>query len=240
MLYFGVVENIIDPQNAGRVQVRVFPYYREFAVEDLPWAYTLRSTDFGNTFGRGLNQHNLIEGSQVLVEFLDPNMQQPIVLGIVPRESDFAEMQSYLTHTLKFLNGSEITVDETPDKEYIKILDNNQNYVLMNQNGITLHVGDSSKNIKLESNGNINLQASGDTTITTTGNTTINSDGSIKIDSKGDLDIKSSGSANINATGTATLEGSKTTIRNLLGIGQLCALPKCLFTGSPHQTPNSD
>lgn len=264
MLYFGVVENAIDPEDTGRVQVRVLPYYREFAVEDLPWAYVLRSTDLGNTFGRGLNQHNLIEGSQVLVEFLDPNMQQPIVLGIVPRESDFAEMQSYLTHTLKFLNGSEITVDETPDNEYIKITDTKKNYVLLNNDGITIHVGDSSRSIKLESANNINLEAksdvnievggdtnistSGDTNISTSGDTNIESSGSVNIESSGSmniesggsLDIESSGSANIKSTGTTTVEGSKLTLRNITGLGQLCALPKCLFTGAPHQIPSSD
>ena len=257
MLYFGVVENAIDPENVGRVQVRVYPYYREFAVEDLPWAYVLRSTDLGNTFGRGLNQHNLIEGSQVLVEFLDPNMQQPIVLGIVPRESDFADMQSYLTHTLKFLNGSEITVDETPGSEYIKILDVNQNYVLLNTEGITIHSGTGGNNIKIESEGDVNItstanttiDAKGDAKISTSGNTSINSSGDINmsssgnttINSTGSMDITSSSTMNLKSTGSATIEASKLSLKNILGTaGQLCSLPACLFTGKPHQSPTSD
>lgn len=232
MLYFGVVENVIDPENVGRVQVRVFPYYREFSVEDLPWAYVLRSTDLGNTFGRGLNQHNLIEGSQVLVEFLDPNMQQPIVLGIVPRESDFADMQSYLTHTLKFLNGSEITVDETPDKEYIKVLDTNQNYILMNKDGITIHSGKGSQTITLESEGNSKIISKSNTTIETSGNTNITTKGSTTIESSSDINIKSSGNT--------TIEAAKLSLKNITGLGQLCSLPACLFTGAKHQTPTSD
>ena len=248
MLYFGVVENAIDPENVGRVQVRVYPYYREFAIEDLPWAYVLRSTDLGNTFGRGLNQHNLIEGSQVLVEFLDPNMQQPIVLGIVPRESDFAEMQSYLTHTLKFLNGSEITVDETPEQEYIKIVDTKKNFILLNNEGISIHVGDSTRVIQLESEKDINLEAkskinltsSSDTNISSSGKISIKSSGDTEINSSGSLNITSSGSAKINSSGTLELEGVKTTLRNILGAGQLCCLPKCLFTGAQHQIPSSD
>lgn len=239
-MFFGIVENIADPVNSGRVQVRVMPHYRSFAVEDLPWAYVLRSTDLGNTFGRGLNQHNLIEGSQVLVEYLDRNMQQPVVLGIVPRESDFAEMQSYLTHTLKFLNGSEITVDETPGKEYIKIVDVNQNYVLLNTEGITIHSGKEGNKIVVESEGdtkittknNTTIESGADTKITTKGNATIKTSGNTKIESSGNTDIKSSGET--------TVEGSKLNLKNILGANKLCSLPACLFTGAVHQSPNSD
>ncbi len=239
-MFFGIVENIVDPVNCGRVQVRVMPHYRSFAVEDLPWAYVLRSTDLGNTFGRGLNQHNLIEGSQVLVEYLDRNMQQPVVLGIVPRESDFAEMQSYLTHTLKFLNGSEITVDETPGEEYIKIVDVNQNYVLLNTEGITIHSGKEGNKIVVESEGdtkittknNTTIESGADTKITTKGNATIKTSGDTKIESSGNTDIKSSGET--------TVEGSKLNLKNILGMNKLCSLPACLFTGAVHQSPNSD
>lgn len=241
MLYFGVVENAIDPENVGRVQVRVYPYYREFAVEDLPWAYVLRSTDLGNTFGRGLNQHNLIEGSQVLVEFLDPNMQQPIVLGVVPRESDFADMQSYLTHTLKFLNGSEITVDETPGSEYIKILDVNQNYVLLNTDGITIHSGKGGNNIKIESEGDVNITSTASTTITAKSDAKITANGNTELVSKGNTKIESSGSISIKSSGNTTIEASKLSLKNISGAaGQLCSLPACLFTGAKHQSPMSD
>ena len=189
MLYFGIVEDIQDPLNSGRVKVRVLPFYRELSVEDLPWAYVTRSTDFGNTYGRGINQHNLIEGSQVLVEFLDHQMQQPIVLGIVPRTSDFADMQSYLTHTLKFLNGSEITVDETPGDEYIKITDTNKNFILMNGEGITIHTGKTGNKIVIESEG--------DAEITTTANTTVNAKADVSLTAGGNTSIETTGNTSI-------------------------------------------
>lgn len=247
-MFFGIVENIVDPVNCGRVQVRVMPHYRSFAVEDLPWAYVLRSTDLGNTFGRGLNQHNLIEGSQVLVEYLDRNMQQPVVLGIVPRESDFAEMQSYLTHTLKFLNGSEITVDETPGEEYIKIVDVNKNYVLLNTEGITIHSGKEGNKIVVESDGDVNIisktnttiTAQGDTKISTKGDTSINTDSNTTISTKGNTSVKSDGNMTIKSTGKTEIEASKLSLKNILGPNKLCSLPACLFTGTPHQSPTSD
>lgn len=248
MLYFGVVEAINDPKNSGRVKVRVLPFYRDLSTEDLPWAYVARSTDLGNTYGRGLNQHNLIEGSQVLVDFLDPNMQQPVVLFIVPRTSDFAEMQSYLTHTLKFLNGSEITVDETPGEEYIKVMDPQQNYILMNKDGITIHSGKEDERILLETAGSsiittgkdTTIITEGDTAITTKGDTAIESSGDINITSDGDMNIEASGTLNIKSSGPTTIEGSKLSLKNIMGTGQLCSLPACLFTGAQHQTPNSD
>lgn len=264
MIYFGIVENVNDPLNAGRVQVRVYPFYRDFSVADLPWAYVERSTDLGQTSGRGLNMHNLMEGTQVTVEFLDKQMQQPIVRGIIPRESDFDNMQSFVVHRIKFLNGSEIIVDETPDAEAIKVIDPNKNYILMDTSGITIHVGDEKRNIVIESAGKINVTADNDITVNTKKNASIKSEGDTKIESagkmeiksegdmniqssgnmtiesSGSLDVKSSGSATVKSTGTLTLEGTKTTIRNILGMNQLCSLPVCLFTGKPHQAPSSD
>lgn len=247
MFYFGIVENINDPENYGRVQVRVIPFYRSFAVEDLPWAYVLRSTDLGNTGGRGLNMHNLIQGSQVLVEFLDERMQQPIVLGVVPRESDFNNMQSYVKHELKFLNGSEVIVDETPGTEYIKVIDNQKNYILFDKDGITIHVGNSASNIKLECEGNTqiitkqntSIETSGNTNISTTGDTTIDGN-NITVKASGDANIETSGATNIKASGEATIEGSKLNLKNITGMSQLCCLKNCLFTGALHQSPSSD
>lgn len=232
MFYFGRVENIHDPLNIGRVQVRVIPFYNDLNSNDLPWAYVLRSTDLGLTLGRGLNQHNLINGSQVMVDFLDPNMQQPVVLGVIPREADFVERIDPLIHTLKFLNGTEIRIDETPDESFIKVTDVNQNFILMSNTGVTVHVGNADYKIILESAGDINLESNGSTNITTKKDTVIKS--------TGDVNIESTGSTNIKASGETTIEGSKLSLKNILGTSQLCCLPKCLFTGGQHQSPNSD
>ncbi len=256
MIYFGIVENINDPLNAGRVQVRVYPFYRDFAKDDLPWAYVERSTDLGQTGGRGLNMHNLMEGTQVTVEFLDKQMQQPIVRGIIPREADFANMQSFVVHTIKFLNGSEITVDETPGAEYIKVIDPNKNYILLSVEGITIHVGDEKRKIQVECEGKTNIISKGDITINTESNATIKSkgdmniessgkmsvksEGDMNIESSGNLDVKASGNANIKSSGQTTVEGTKLNLKNILGKNQLCSLPLCLFTGKPHISPNSD
>ena len=240
MIYFGIVENINDPLNAGRVQVRVYPFYREFAKDDLPWAYVERSTDLGPTNGRGLNMHNLMEGSQVTVEFLDKQMQQPIVRGLVPRESDFANMQSFVVHTIKFLNGSEITVDETPGAEYIKVLDSNKNFITLSTEGITIHVGDSAKKIQIEGAGPVNLTAGGDLSIKTSNNATIESSGNTTVKSSGNMKIESSGSTDITSSGETTIKAAKLNLNNILGKNQLCSLPLCLFTGKPHISPNSD
>ena len=222
MIYFGIVENINDPLNAGRVQVRVYPFYREFAKDDLPWAYVERSTDLGPTNGRGLNMHNLMEGSQVTVEFLDKNMQ------------------SFVVHTIKFLNGSEITVDETPGAEYIKVLDSNKNFITLSTEGITIHVGDSAKKIQIEGAGPVNLTAGGDLSIKTSNNATIESSGNTTVKSFGNMKIESSGSTDITSSGETTIKAAKLNLNNILGKNQLCSLPLCLFTGKPHISPNSD
>lgn len=240
-MYFGIVENILDPVNCGRVQVRVLPHYRDFSVDDLPWAYVLRSTDLGNTNGKGLNMHGLIEGSQVLVDYLDEYMQQPIVLGIVPGESDFDNMQSYVKHELKFLNGSEIIVDETPLQEYIKVIDNNQNYIMMDAKGITIHCGALSNNIVIESEGDVKITSTSDTSIESKGSTSINATGNAEIVAGGNISVEAGGNAEVKASGNGTIEASKLSLKNITGAaGQLCSLPACLFTGAKHQSPTSD
>lgn len=248
MIYFGTVENIDDPLDSGRVQVRVFPFYRDFNTKDLPWAFVERSTDFGPTNGRGINQHNLIEGTQVTVEFLDDQLQQPLVRGILPRSDDFGDNPSVLTHELKFLNGAKITVNETPDDPYIEVLDTQKNVIRMDNTGITIHVGDSTHKVNVESSGDIKLEATGsiytksgqNTSITATGETSIDSTGNLSIKSSGETSIESSGNTNIKSSGETTIEGSKLNLKNILGKNQLCALPACLFTGTPHIQPNSD
>lgn len=256
MIYFGIVENIQDPLKSGRVQVRVYPFYKDFAVKDLPWAYVERSTDFGPTAGRGINQHNLVIGSQVTVEFLDLQLQQPIVRGVLPRTDDFNEETSFTEHTMSFINGTKITVNEDPEDPYIRIIDTEKNVIEMNTQGIIIHVGDSKKVINLESEGDVNIisgnsvnvkdgkdlkiEVSGDSSITTKGDTKISTSGKTDIESKGETNINSSASMNIKSSGELTIEGSKVNLKNILGKNQLCGIPACLFTGAPHIQPNSD
>ena len=84
--YYGVVESRSDPKQLGRVRVRVLGIHTEDKVQlptaDLPWA-TVLSHD-GSNSGLGTTPSFYVEGTWVLVDFFDEDMQEPYVIGGIP------------------------------------------------------------------------------------------------------------------------------------------------------------
>ena len=94
-LYYGVVENNIDLEKLGRVQVRVVGKHTEnrtdsaqadyMPVVDLPWAQTLQAgTTISNQGGFQIPKN----GTVVIISFMDADEQIPIILGSVPKIAD--------------------------------------------------------------------------------------------------------------------------------------------------------
>ena len=84
--YIGVVEDRQDPKQMGRVRVRVLGLHSDDRVNDvpinmLPWSMVVHPANASSTSG-GISQ--LVEGTWVLVMYLDENLQDPIVLGSLP------------------------------------------------------------------------------------------------------------------------------------------------------------
>jgi|TARA_R110000803_G_scaffold157222_3_gene221667 hypothetical protein len=87
MLYFGTVEDRNDPQEIGRVRVRVFGLHSSDKINDiptssLPWAPVMNPTTTPGNSGLGQTPF-LVPGSWVVLSFLDEDMQSPIVMGSV-------------------------------------------------------------------------------------------------------------------------------------------------------------
>ena len=84
--YYGVIESRADPKQLGRVRVRVLGIHTEDKVllptADLPWA-TVLSHD-GSNSGLGTTPSFYVEGTWVLVDFFDRDMQEPYVIGGIP------------------------------------------------------------------------------------------------------------------------------------------------------------
>lgn len=185
MIYFGIVRNIQDPENAGRVKVKVIGLYDSFSDESLPWAYVTRSTDLGPTQGRGQNQHNLIIGSQVTVDFLDTEFQQPIVIGIVPRKEDIGQTNPFI-HERTYINGTKTIISEDPDNPYEKIIDPSGNMLLMDKTGITI---DSDKNLLVKIKGDNKIEINGNVSQKIIGNIDQNVSGDVKMEVKGNTTV---------------------------------------------------
>jgi hypothetical protein len=91
-LFYGVVENNWDPEMLGRVQVRIVGKHTEnradptlpeyLPVEDLPWAQTMQT---GSTISNQGNFAIPLNGSVVIVSFMDEEEQKPVILGSVPK-----------------------------------------------------------------------------------------------------------------------------------------------------------
>ena len=84
-LYTGCVENRNDPLKLGRCQVRIVGLHTESKVslptDDLPWAYPISPITSAGTSGIGTAPLGPVEGTWVLITFMDPDEQMPMMLG---------------------------------------------------------------------------------------------------------------------------------------------------------------
>lgn len=83
--FIGVVEDRHDPEQMGRVRVRVFNLHNEdrkneVPINSLPWSPVVQSPMTPSVAG---SVHQLKEGSWVLVMYLDEHYQNSVVLGSI-------------------------------------------------------------------------------------------------------------------------------------------------------------
>jgi hypothetical protein len=93
--FIGVVEDRHDPEQMGRVRVRVFALHNEdrkneVPINSLPWSPVVQSPMTPSVAG---SVHQLKEGSWVLVMYLDENYQNSVVLGSV--STKYGERPNY-------------------------------------------------------------------------------------------------------------------------------------------------
>ena len=82
----GVVEDINDPTQSGRVRVRVYGLHtvnmESLPITDLPWSQVMMPVTSASISGIGTSPIGLKIGSLVYGVYLDPDMkQQFLVLG---------------------------------------------------------------------------------------------------------------------------------------------------------------
>lgn len=86
-IYFGIVENRNDPLTLGRCQVRVVGLHTHdknlLPTSDLPWCASMQPTTSAAMNGIGHTPIGPVEGTSVVVTYLDDTMQQGLILGSV-------------------------------------------------------------------------------------------------------------------------------------------------------------
>lgn len=86
--WVGVVTNVMDPHQSGRVQIRVFGRHDDVVNipdEDLPWAQVVQPVTSAAIGRIGTAPVGLVVGSRVYGNWLDRDQQYPIIVGTVGR-----------------------------------------------------------------------------------------------------------------------------------------------------------
>jgi hypothetical protein len=89
--WIGIVANVMDPQQSGRVQVRIFGRHDDtvnIPSEDLPWAQVSQPVTSASIGRMGTAPVGLVVGSRVHGQWLDRDFQLPLVLGTVGRAGE--------------------------------------------------------------------------------------------------------------------------------------------------------
>lgn len=202
----GRVENINDPEQAGKVQVQIYNYYElpprgRIQKENLPWCIPLLPTTSPSLDGVG-DTPQFVEGSRVFGFFVDGAhaglVSKPYIFGTMPIAPGDDNKNS-----LPFLARGRDTVDEekvspiVPDSSYNAVYPYNR--VIRSRKGhiIELDDTDGSERIRVRhgtNNAYIEIDPSGAVTVSTSNNVAIAAGGTIDIHAKGDALIKADGS----------------------------------------------
>jgi hypothetical protein len=218
--FFGVVEDIEDPLQVGRVRVRIYNQHNEdknqMPKEALPWAMVLQSSVSAASAGIGISPTGIAVGSTVIGFFVDGIEKQiPFVLGTyagIPKDNDVAQVargknsvskekvgpepdQTYDSKyphnkTMTTTSGHVIEIDDTPNAERIHIFHKSGSYVEMNQDGSVVSKAAGS---------DFDIVAK-DKTIYVGGNANIEIGGNAKLEVGGTVDATVGGQVNIQAS----------------------------------------
>lgn len=118
--FTGVVEDINDPKEMGRVRVRCYGYHSEdkekIPVESLPWSHVMVPVTSASMTEIGQSATGLLQGSWVIGFFRDGiNAQDPFVMGSIPSVSSAVDYQHGFTDPDgRYPVESKLNIAETP------------------------------------------------------------------------------------------------------------------------------
>ena len=93
VFFYGVVENNVDPEKLGRVQVRFFgihtidkiqDFFKGIPTSDLAWAQPMLPITEAGISGLGDSPTGILQGTWVVGFFRDKKKQSPVILGTLP------------------------------------------------------------------------------------------------------------------------------------------------------------
>lgn len=145
-LYRALVENNLDPEEIGRVQVRIYGIHsfeesRGLEGSDtsgLPWAEVIGGTEFGLIQGIGASSI-LRNGTLVWILFEEDDTNKPLVIGVIKGKingvSDInkgrPDSEYGKVAIIKSESGSSLDFDDTPGKERVTLIDKFGSFIEM-------------------------------------------------------------------------------------------------------------
>lgn len=163
--FFGVVEDIDDPKQLGRVRIRIpHEHSDEINTDDLPWATPMSPVTSANLVGVGSAPVGISIGSRCIGFYIDGKQKQkPMIIGTFPfigegRESNHSlskqargerleketfdfepETQSKPEYpynkVITTSRGHVIELDDTPGAERVHVYHRSGSYIEMNPDG---------------------------------------------------------------------------------------------------------
>ena len=118
--FTAVVEDINDPEEMGRVKVRVFGYHsdslQDITTADLPWATVMLPITSASMSSIGTSATGLLHGSWVIGFFRDgPNGQDPVILGSIPSMSSDQGAKGFSDPDKKYPRKRLLDQPDTPE-----------------------------------------------------------------------------------------------------------------------------
>lgn len=230
----GQVENIVDPEKSGKVQVQIYNYYElapngNLEKDDLPWAIPVLPTTSPSFNGVG-DTPQFEKGTKVFGFFIDGShaglVSKPFIMGTIPIAPEGDENRNSLSMLARGKNNiepKEVSKIE-PDLEYKteypynRVIRSRKHVIEIDDtNGaerIRIHHGSGSE-ITIKPDGTLTIKSvkdrfelvGGNLNIDVRGDTTINSDGNLRIKADKNIDIQSKGDINMSASGKIYTRG---------------------------------
>ena len=197
----GVVSENADPDNAGRIRVRL-PYAGADFVTD--WARVVAP---GNGPDRGMVWIPEV-GDEVLVAFHHGSIREPFVLGGLWNGTDKPPpiaLDNGALDERKFVSrtGQKIVLSDKSGSTGIKISSKD--------NSLFVHIDVDNKKIVItaDSGGEVKVTSGGDFTIESQGSVKISGQAGVEISSSAQTKVSGSGGLNLESSGVTAVKGSQ-------------------------------
>jgi hypothetical protein len=232
--FIGIVEDIDDPLQLGRVRVRVFNHHNEdVSVEQLDWATCTLPTTSASKKGIGSSPTWIEVGSLVVGWYLDGEQRtMPLVIATIPTIPN-NDKALHSVHPRARGEGGEQSpaLGPEPAREFKGTYPNNK--TISTPGGHLIEIDDtageerlsiqhkSGSYVEINSEGRIVLKSVNDQYEIVDGNKTdfaskdisTEAKGKISIKAKGKVTIAADGNCSITSKGTVNIKGSRVNIQ---------------------------